>query len=57
MPVTTSNHQERRREIAALNAEQRANRTDAEQVELLIDRGHGHCAEAQRLAPVEPIQG
>lgn len=39
-----------RRDSAALRAEQRAERTDAEQLEKLTDAGHGNCDEARRLA-------
>ena len=39
-----------RKSEAEARAEARAARSDAEQLGVLMDRGHGHCREAQRLA-------
>ena len=46
---TRSDRQERKREEAALRQEARVERGDARQLEILEQRGHGHCAEAVRL--------
>ena len=39
-----------RRIEAVERQEERANRTDEQQLHRLINAGHGHCKEAQRLA-------
>ena len=41
---------EARRTEAAERQAERASRTDEQQLHILINAGHGHCKEAQRLA-------
>lgn len=40
---------DKRREDAKIRAESRAKRTNKQQLERLVNSGHGHCKEAQRL--------
>ena len=47
--VFTNKRDERKQKAAARQAE-RDSRSDAEQLAKLIENGHGHCKEAERLA-------
>lgn len=42
-------HKQNLREDAQIRQTNRNKRTDQEQLDLLISRGHGHCKEAERL--------
>lgn len=44
-----NNRKNQRRETAALRVILRSERSDAEQLEFLEERGHGECKEAKRL--------
>lgn len=48
-------HRQNLREDAQYRQTERNKRTDQEQLDLLISRGHGHCDEAEYL--VEKING
>lgn len=48
--MTTHPFRQFRRDKATERQAERDQRTDAEQLALLRERGHGHCAEAKALA-------
>lgn len=47
--INSRGHRNWRKEKAARRAEIRADRTSAEQLLQLLERGHGKCKEAERL--------